>query len=102
MSSPINIQQSVLQTVMAERVQQVQQQHPDMQQRYFENHLSQERIKKMHKVNDSKEMENVRFREKEEQRQPRDQHGNGDTETRDIDVEASISPDQPGRINIKV
>jgi len=101
-SSPINIQQSVLQTVVAERVQQVQQQHPDMQQRYFDHHLSQERIKKMHKVNDYEEKENVRFREKEEQRQRRDQHTKGDAETRDLDVEASISPDQPGRINIKV
>jgi hypothetical protein len=101
-SSPINIQQSVLQTVMTERIQQVQQQHPDMQQRYFEHHLSQEKIKKMHKVNDPEEMDNVRFREKEEQRQPRDQHSNGDTETQNLDVEASTSPDQQGRINIKV
>lgn len=102
MSSPINIQQSVLQTVITERIQQVQQQHPDMQQRYFDQHLSQERIKKMHKVNDYEEKENVRFREKKEQRQPRDQHSKGETDTQDIDVEVSISPDQPGRINIKV
>jgi len=102
MSSRIDIQQSVLQTIMTERIQQVQQQHPDMQQRYFYHHLSQERIKKMHKVNDSEEKENVRFREKDEQRQPGDQQSNGDTEMRDLDVEATISPDQSGHINIKV
>jgi hypothetical protein len=101
-SGPINIQQSVLQTVMAERIQQVQQQHPDNQQRYFDQHLSQERIKKMHKVNDYEEMENVRLREKKEQRQHRDQHSNKDTETRDLELEASTSPDQAAHINIKV
>ena len=74
MSSPINMQQSVLQTVVAERVQQVQQQHPDMQQRYFEHHLNQERIKKLHKVNDFEEMEHIRLRDKEEKKQRKDQH----------------------------
>ncbi|MFH1081216.1 MAG: hypothetical protein V1766_13315 [Pseudomonadota bacterium] len=102
MSSPINIQQSVLQTVITERIQQVQQQHPDMQQRYFEHHLSQERTKKMHRVNDYEEMENIRFREKDEQRQRRDQRSHRNTETQDLDVEASINPDKTSYINIKV
>jgi oligoendopeptidase F len=102
MSSPINMQQSVLQTVVTERVQQVQQQHPDMQQRYFEHQLTQERIKKLHKVNDYDEMERIRLRDNEEKRQHKDQQKNRDTEKPAPETEASISPDQPGRVNIKV
>jgi len=100
-SSPVNIQQSVLQSFIAERVQQVQQQHPDMQQRYFEHHLGQERIKKMHKVNDFDKMDNIRFKENEEQRKRKEKNSNRDAETRDPDVEASMSQEQSGRIDVK-
>lgn len=102
MSSPINMQQSVLQTVVAERVQQVQQQHPDMQQRYFEHHLNQERTKKLHKVNDFDNMEHIRLRDREEKKQRKDQRKNWDAEELTPETETSVSLDQPGRVNIKV
>ena len=102
MSSLVNIQQSVLQTVVAERVQQVQQQHPDMQQRYFEHQLNQERIKKLHKVNDYDETERIRLKDNQEKRQRRDQQKNRDAEKLPLETDTSISPDQPGRVNIKV
>lgn len=102
MSSPINMQQSVLQTVVAERVQQVQQQHPDMQQRYFEHHLNQERIKKLNKVNDYNEMEHIRLRDREAKKQRKDQQKNKDAEELPHETETFVSPDQPGRVNIKV
>jgi hypothetical protein len=101
MSGPINMQQSVLQTVVTERVQQVQQQHPDMQQRYFEHQLNQERIKKLHKVNDFDKIEHIRLRDKDEKRQRKDQQENRDAEKLTPETETSISPDQPGRVDIK-
>lgn len=101
MSSPVNIQQSALQSFIAERVQQVQQQHPDTQQRYFEHHLGQERMKKMHKVNDFEKMDNVRLKEKEERRRHKDQNGSRKDETRDHDADASMAPEQSGRIDVK-
>ena len=38
----IDAQQVILQSNMAEKVQQIQQQNPDMQQRYFALHLSEQ------------------------------------------------------------
>ncbi len=39
------IEKQILQSQVMERIQQVQQQHPDMQQQYFNVQLSQERRK---------------------------------------------------------
>ena len=100
MTSSIDRQQSILQSNIMERIQQVQQQHPDMQQRYFENHLSQERIKKLHKVNDYDDMEQIHFRDREEKGQHKHQQRKSDTEK--LQVEISASQDEPGRINIKI
>jgi hypothetical protein len=83
-----------------ERIQQVQQQHPDMQQRYFENHLNQERIKKLHKANDFEEMERIKLRDKEERGHHRNQHRNG--ETQEVPAETSTSRDESGHIDIKI
>jgi len=43
--------ESILQTNMAERIQQIQQQHPDLQQRYFQIQINQERHKLLKKPN---------------------------------------------------
>ena len=100
MTSSIDRQQSILQSNIMERIQQVQQQHPDMQQRYFENHLSQERIRKLHKVNNFDEMEYVHLRDKEEKGQHKQQQGKNDSEKHQAEIFAS--QDEPGHINIKV
>jgi hypothetical protein len=100
-TSPINLNQSVMQSVISERVQQVQQQHPDMQQRYFEHELTQERIKKQHKVDDFKEMDYIQLRDKEEKKQRRDQQKGGDDEKSAPETETAASADQPARIDIK-
>jgi hypothetical protein len=93
--------QSVLQSVISERVQQVQQQHPDMQQRYFENQLSQERIKKKHKVNDFEETDCIQLRDKEERKQRKDQQKGRNDAKPNPETEAEVSADQPARIDIK-
>jgi hypothetical protein len=55
----VDVQQVLLQTNSVERVQQVQQQHPDVQQRYFEDRLSRQRKEHREKVNKAKEAESL-------------------------------------------
>ncbi len=101
MSSPINMNQSVMQSVISERVQQVQQQHPDMQQRYFEHELTQEQIKKQHKVDNSKEMDYLQLRDKEEKKQRKEPQKGRDNESSTPEAETPAGTDQPARIDIK-
>jgi hypothetical protein len=65
MAGSISNLQSVLQTNITERIQQVQQQHPDMQQRYFEIQLREERRKMLQKVKDAEEADRVKIRDEE-------------------------------------
>lgn len=62
----IDAQQVILQSNMAEKVQQIQQQNPDMQQRYFALHLSEQDRLLKEKVKDSQESEKAAIKEKEE------------------------------------
>lgn len=105
MSIPINIHQSVLQSVISERVQVVQQQHPDMQQRYFDHQLTQERLKKNHKVNEYDEMDATLLRDlrdKEKQKKHEGQQKDKNHEKPALEAQPAVSsPDHPGRIDIK-
>jgi hypothetical protein len=101
MGSPINMNQSVMQSVISERVQQVQQQHPEMQQRYFDQELAQERIKKQHKVNDFEETSNIKLQNNEERKQRRDRRKSKDDEKPIPQTETAYIPDSPPRIDIK-
>ena len=53
MVKSIGVTQTLLQTNSIERVQQVQQQHPDTQQRYFEIELEQEKRRSKEKLKES-------------------------------------------------
>jgi hypothetical protein len=53
------IERQILQSKVIERIQQVQQQHPDLQQQYFEVHLGQERRRMTKKINESEEMYHI-------------------------------------------
>jgi hypothetical protein len=101
MVTPLDRAQNILQSNATERVQQVQQQHPDMQQRYFDIQLSQERKKMLQKVKESEEMERARIKEEEGRRQRKDQQKDNDTAIYDLDKEASINKDQRSHIDIK-
>ena len=57
------IERQILQSKVIERIQQVQQQHPDLQQQYFEVHFNQERRKMAKKINESVEMYHVEISE---------------------------------------
>jgi hypothetical protein len=100
----IDAQQVILQSSMAEKVQQIQQQNPDMQQRYFALHLSeQDRVLK-EKVKSAEESEKAVIKEKEERpsgRKSKDQHPEGNPEHQ-ASGEDGESEDEGGHINIKV
>ncbi len=78
----INLPQGLLQANMVERIQQTQQQHPDMQQRYFESALAQERKRAEETVNDFHKMENKLIskedRDKQEKKRSLHRSGEGD------------------------
>jgi len=101
MVSPIDRQQSILQSNITERVQQAQQQHPDMQQRYFDIQLGQERKKMLHKVKDSEEADRIQLREDESRKHQHDKQKKDEEQPRDISGRLSDDPDQGSHIDIK-
>jgi hypothetical protein len=66
MLRPVDLQQILTQSNSMERVQQTQQQHPDMQQRYFSVQLSEERKLLKEAVKNSEETEKAKIRDQEE------------------------------------
>jgi len=66
MLRPVDLQQILTQSNSMERVQQTQQQHPDMQQRYFSVQLSEERKHLKEAVKNSEETEKSKIKDEEE------------------------------------
>jgi hypothetical protein len=95
------IERQILQSKVIERIQQVQQQHPDLQQQYFEVHLGLERRKMRTKVNVSEEMYHIDLGEegKKDQKERQKKH---ETSEPGGEVEASREQEQQGHIDIKV
>jgi hypothetical protein len=75
MVSGIDLQQTVLQSPAAEKVQQTHQQHPDMQQRYFAGQLQEERRQLREKINRPDEADKALIREEGGRRQGEQQMG---------------------------
>ena len=96
----VDLQQSVVQTPLTEKVQQVQQQQPDMQQRYFSLQLQVEKKRLQEKVNDADEAQRLAVRD-----QPQKRREGADAERkgeRDGSQENSENdPDQGLHIDIK-
>ena len=100
----IDAQQVILQSSMAERIQQIQQQHADMQQRYFSMQLSEHDRLLKEKVKKSDETDKAIIKEKEEHengRRKQEHRGKDDLESV-AEVEEGASPDEGGHINITV
>ena len=95
------IEKQILQSQVIERIQQVQQQHPDIQQHYFEVQLSQERRRMMKKINESEEMYHVTIGEEGRKRQKNHQKNHEPSELQD-GMEASSEQEQQSHIDIKV
>jgi hypothetical protein len=95
------IERQILQSKVIERIQQVQQQHADLQQQYFEVHLGQERRKMTKKINESGEMYHVEFSDKGKKDQ-KDRQKKHETTEPGGDGEASGEQEQHSHIDIKV
>jgi len=95
------IERQILQSKVIERIQQVQQQHPDLQQQYFEVHLGQERRKMTKKINESVEMYHIDLSE-EGKKDQKDRQKKHETTEPGGDGEASSEQEQHGHIDIKV
>ncbi len=100
----IDAQQVILQSSMVEKIQQIQQQNPDMQQRYFALHLSEQDRLLREKVIQSEEAEKAAIKEKEERensRKRKEQHAKENHE-QSAASEQTESAEEGGHINIKV
>jgi hypothetical protein len=97
------IERQVLQSQVIDRIQQVQQRHPEMQQQYFESQLGQERRKLEKKVNEPDAIHHAKVNEDERNRQQRDDPREQEPAERDdIDGKASGEQKQRDHIDIKV
>jgi hypothetical protein len=75
MMKGIDAQQIVTQTYMTEKVQQVQQRQADMQQRYFDVQLAEERRRLQEKIQQAEDAEKAKLREKKHERDKEKEHG---------------------------
>lgn len=81
----IDLQQVLAQTNAAERVQQIQQQHPDMQQRYFELQQGEERKLRNEQVEQTEDPEKTLIRERQQRsKQRREAEAQGKRDERDL------------------
>lgn len=103
----IDVQHVILQSNSAERVQQVQQQHPDMQQKYFEIELNKERQQQKEKVGQSEENEQLRLQTDKDREEQKRKLSRRRKDSEDSDDLIDEDPDEAeekqfGRINIRV
>jgi hypothetical protein len=91
----------VMQANIAERIQQIQQQHPDMQQRYFQTHLSQERRKMQTKTNAPEETFKAAIQQDEGRKKQKDGR-NRQEAAPDTHSEDSGGQEQQSHIDIEV
>ncbi|HRS86564.1 MAG TPA: hypothetical protein P5269_02920 [Syntrophales bacterium] len=105
MLKPVDLQQSIAQIHVAEKIQQVQQQHPDMQQRHFALQLNEERKRQKERVRDTDEAELLRLRE-EEEREGRGRRGRregGDNpQPAPEGSPAATAPGEKGKVHIDI
>lgn len=95
------IEKQFLQSQVIERIQQVQQLHPDMQQQYFKHQLAQERHRIARKVNEFDKMNHVTVGE-EGKKQQRDPPREQESAERTVDEKAGSEQEQHEHIDIKV
>ncbi len=102
----IDAQQSILQSHQMEKVQNVQQQHADMQQRYFNLQLTEERRLQREKVKDLEQKEAPHaikdtFDREEMKRETKDGHAQSDPESELPDENSDDEPAPGSHIDIK-
>lgn len=72
----IDLQQSILQTSTVEKIQQIQQQHADMQQRYHQLKLSEEDRLAQETIRKFEEADKAKIRKKEEEEKEKRRQAN--------------------------
>ncbi len=101
----VDVQQLFLQSTAVEKVQQMQQQHPDMQQKYLAMQLTEERKLSQEKVSNAGEAERVLLRDRGERRRQKKaspvQHASADGGSRE-DAETPSLEEQGEYIDIRV
>ena len=105
MVRPIDAQQSILQSHQMEKVQNVQQQHSDMQQRYFNLQLAEERRLQKEKVKDLEHKDPAvikdTFDQEQKRREMKDQDDKGEQESLSPDENPDDEPIPGSHIDIK-
>ena len=71
MVGPLDSQIAINQSVAAEKVQEVQQRHPDLQQKQFAHQLQEEQDKKQRDIRDTEKTDQVLIRDHEPRKQKR-------------------------------
>jgi hypothetical protein len=96
------IERQILQSQVTERIQQVQQQHPDMQQQYFKIQFELERRKLKKKVNESDKIHHQTIGEEEGEKQAKDHPREHEAVEQVVDEKASTEQNHLDHIDIKV
>jgi type IV secretory pathway VirB4 component len=98
----IDVQQSILQTSSTEKIQQIQQQHADMQQRYFQLKLSEEDRLAQEKIREFEEAEKTKIRKRQEKENKRKGPGHNPPHHTELAADENDESEEGGLINIKV
>lgn len=75
MVRPIDMNQGITQAHATEKIQKVQQQHPDMQQRYFSLQLQEENRRQREKISNAEEAKKKIIDAQKEKNRERDEKG---------------------------
>jgi hypothetical protein len=96
------IEKQLLQSQVMERIQQVQQQHPDMQQQYFKIQFGRERRRLKKKVIGAEEIYHVQVDDNDGADQQIDHLRQQGALGQEMDNRRSVDERQPDHIDIKV
>jgi hypothetical protein len=96
------IEKQVLQSQVMERIQQVQQQHPDMQQQYFKIQFGQDRQKLKKKINESGQIDHTTIDAEEEEKRQKDHPRQQGSAEQAVEEKMTREPKQHDHIDIKV
>jgi hypothetical protein len=96
------IEKQILQSQVMERIQQIQQQHPDTQQQYFKIQFSQERRKLKKKVNESENIHHAIIGGEKEKKQQKDHAQEQGSAEQAVEEKMTGEHKQHDHIDIKV
>jgi len=102
MAGAIDLQYSVLQAPAADKVQQVHQQHPDMQQRYFSLQMDEDRKLLKERVDLSDDAEKTLIRDGGSKKNPRDRQASRQDKGTGETMAEEEEPGHGGHINITI